>query len=68
MYIFSPDIPGSSAYSTIYTPGVGTLTYSLISFAENSAFVHFAAAIVNHYNLAFSFHQVPITADWTETT
>ena len=31
-----------------------------------SAFAHFAAAIANHYNLAFSFHQVPITAGWTE--
>ena len=40
--------------------------YSLISSGENSAFAHFAAAIANHYNLAFSFHQVPITAGWTE--
>ena len=33
---------------------------------ENSTFAHFAAAIANHYNLAFSFHQVPITAGWTK--
>ena len=39
--------------------------YSLIS-GENSAFVHFAADVANHYNLAFLFHQVPITAGWTE--
>ena len=40
--------------------------YSLISTGENSAFAHSAAAIANHYNLAFSFPQVPITAGWTE--
>ena len=55
----------SSADFTIYTPGIGTLSYSLIPFWENSAFVHFSAAIANHYNLAFPFHQVPITAGWT---
>ena len=30
------------------------------------AVAHFAAAKVNRYNLAFSFHQTPITAGWTE--
>ena len=34
---------------------------------ENSAFVHFAAALIaNHYNSDFLFHQVPITAGLTE--
>ena len=40
--------------------------YSLISSGEDSAFAHFAAAIANRYNLAFSFHHVPITAGWTK--
>ena len=40
--------------------------YSLISSGENSAFSHFAAAKANYYNLAFSFHQVPITSGWAE--
>ena len=40
----------------------------IVSFAsgENTAFSHFAAAIVNHYNSVFSFHQIPITTGWTE--
>ena len=66
VHVYSPDIPVGSADCTIYTPGIGTHSYSLISSGENSAFVHFAAAIANHYNLGFSFHQVPITAGWTE--
>ena len=64
--VYSLKSPLSSADFTIYAPGIGTLSYSLISSGENSAFAHFAAAIANHYNLAFSFHQVPITAGWTE--
>ena len=44
-----------------------TLVLELISHGENSAFAHtFAAAITNHYNLAFSFHWVPITVTWAE--
>ena len=67
VHVYSPDIPVGSADCTIYTPGIGTHSfYSLISSGENSAFAHFAAAIANHYNLAFSFHQVPITAGLTE--
>ena len=66
VHVYSPDIPVGSADCTIYTHGDGTHTYSLISSVENSAFAHFAAAVANHYNLAFSFHQVPITAGWTE--
>ena len=42
-----------------------SLLYSLNS-GENAAFAHFAAATANHYNLAFSFHQVLIIAAWTE--
>ena len=42
------------------------LVYSFLSSVENLAFVHFAAAVANHNNLAFLFHQVPITAGWTE--
>ena len=39
--------------------------YGFISSREISAFVHFAAAIATHCNLASSFHQVPIIAGWT---
>ena len=66
VHVYNPDIPVGSADCTIYSPGIGTHTFSLISSEENSAFAHFAAAIANHYNLACSFHQVPITAVWTE--
>ena len=55
----------SSTNFTIYSPGFGTLSYSLTSSGENSVFAHFAAALVNHYNLAISFHHVPISAEWT---
>ena len=51
---------------TIYTPGIGTLSYSLISSRKNSSFAHFATAIASHYNLAFLFQQVPITAGWRD--
>ena len=44
-----------------------SLLYSLISSSKTSAFVHFGLAIANHCNLAFSFHQVLITAGWTNT-
>ena len=27
---------------------------------------HISATIANHYNSAFSFHQIPITAGWKE--
>ena len=47
-------------------PYWNSLLYSFISSWEKSAFVHFAAAIASHYNLAFLFHRVPITAGWTE--
>ena len=43
-----------------------SLLYSLISYGENSAFSHFATAIVNNYNLAFSFHQIHIAFGWSE--
>ena len=66
IHVCSPDILIGSADCTIYTPGIGTHTFSLISSGENSAFVHFGVATANHCNLAFSFHQVPITAGWTE--
>ena len=69
MYMFIVQISPQDQQTTIYTPGIGThYFYSLISSGENSAFAHFAAAIANHYNSAFSFHQVPITAGWTEAS
>ena len=45
---------------TIYTPGTGTLSYAVLASA------HFVAAIANQYNLAFLFHQIPITDGWPE--
>ena len=53
MSVYSLKSPLSSAVFTIYAPGTGTLSYSLISSGENSAFAHFAAAIANHYNFSF---------------
>ena len=38
----------------------------IFTYGENSAFVYLAAAVASHYNVAFSFHQVPITGGWTE--
>ena len=61
--VYSLKSPLSSADFTIYTPGIGTPSYCLISSWDNSAFEHFDAAIANHYKLAFSFHQVSITVD-----
>ena len=46
------DVPLSSSF-TIYTPGIGTLSYTVSSPLGSSAFAHFAAAIVNHYNETF---------------
>ena len=60
--VYSPGIPISLADCTIYIPGIETHFYSLISSGENSAFAYSAAAIVNHYNVAFSFHHLSITA------
>ena len=65
--VYSPDNPAGSAACAIYTAGIGKLFYSLISSGENSAFAHISASIASHYNSAFSIHQVPITAGWTET-
>ena len=67
VHVYSPDIPVRSADCRIYTPGIGTHSFTASSpLGRKSAFAHFAAAIANHYNVAFSFHQVPITAGWTE--
>ena len=53
----------SSADFTIYTPGIGTLLYGLISSEENSAhFLHLMPFTI----LQFSVHQVAITAGWAE--
>ena len=41
VHVYSPDIPVGSADCTIYTPGIGTHSFSLISSGENSAFAHF---------------------------
>ena len=67
MSVYSLKYPLSSADFTIYAPGIGTLSFTVSSpLWRIQHFAHFAAAIANHYNLAFSFQQVPITAGWTE--
>ena len=53
----------SSADFTVYTPGIGTLTWSHLLWGEFSAF---SAANAVHNFFQFLFHQVPITAGWTE--
>ena len=61
VHVDSPDIPMSSAKYLIYTSNIVTHSFdSVIASEENSAFVHYAATIVNHYNVAFSFHQVQV--------
>ena len=50
-----------------FTPLVSELSHiqsHLIG--ENLAFAHFAVATAKYYNLGFLFHQLPITAGWTE--
>ena len=54
----------SSADFTIYTPGIGTLSYSLRSHFLWGELSSFSAA--NAIQDFFSFHQVPITANWAE--
>ena len=67
MYVYSLISPWVHQTSYNLQPWYwNSLVYSLISSGENSAFARFAAALDNHYNLAFSFHQVPITAGWTD--
>ena len=45
--------PLSSADLTIYAPGIGTLSYTVSSPLGRIQHLPFAAAIANHYNLAF---------------
>ena len=55
-----------SRLHTIYTPGIGSLSDTVSSpLGRIQHLCTFAAAIANHYYLAFLFHQVPITAGWT---
>ena len=56
VHVYSPDI-----LLGLHLWYWNTLFYSLISSGENSAFANSAADVVNHYNVAFSFYQVPIT-------
>ena len=53
MYLYMFIVQISCEFSRLYNlyPWYwNTLFYSLISSGKNSAFVHFAAAVVNHYN------------------
>ena len=56
VHVYSPDLPVASADYNLHPWYWNTIFYGLISSGENSAFVHYAAAIASHYNLAFSFH------------
>ena len=66
VYVYSLISPWVQRLDNLHPWYWNSLSYSLISSGENSAFVYFAAAIANHYNSAFSFHWVAITAGWTE--
>ena len=69
VHVYSLDIPVGSADCTIYTPGIGTHSFTVSSPLGRIQHLRtFAAAIANHYNLAFSFLHVPITAGWTEAS
>ena len=62
MNVYGLDIPMSSVDCTImYKPlQLEHTLHSLIS--SVGEFRTFSAAIINHYNIEFLFHQVPITA------
>ena len=60
VHVYGPDIPHEFSRLYNYTAGIGTHFTVFISSGENSA------AIINHYNSAFLFYQVPITAGWTQ--
>ena len=70
MWMFIVWYPPEFSRLQKYTPAavIGTLSYSVSSHLRRiqhlRTLIH--AAIANHYNLAFSFHQVPITAGWTK--
>ena len=53
VYIYSPDYPVSSIDCTLYTLILEHTFYSLLSSGENSAIADSAAAVANHYSLAF---------------
>ena len=59
------DIPLSSANFTLYTPGLGTLSYRNTIIPSWEKLGHFRQ-LMPFINIHFSFHQVPITAGWTE--
>ena len=74
MYVYSliaqSDIPVSSADITIYTPGIGTLFYGLISSGRIHRILNMQ--LMPFTILQFLFHQVPINAGragtvWNET-
>ena len=53
-HVYSPDIPVSSADCTMYTPGIGTRSFTVSSPLWRIQHLHnSAAAIAQHYNLAF---------------
>ena len=73
VHVYSPDVVLSWAECTVYNPGTGGLSLhshhlvgELIVEALCVSTVLFAAAMGNEFNLVFSFHQVPITAELAE--
>ena len=53
-HVYSPDILVESADCTIYTPGIGTHSFTVSSPLGRIQHMRtFSAAITNHYNSAF---------------
>ena len=56
VHVCSTDIPVGSADCTIYSPSTGTFSFTVSSpLGRIQHLSTFAAAIANHYKLAFSF-------------
>ena len=61
VHVYCPEFSGLYNLHSWYRNTVQHTLFSLSFSGENSAFVHSGAAVASHYNVAFSFHQLPIT-------
>ena len=67
VYIYSPDIPRRVQRTSQLHPLILELTLVRSHLpGENAALRHTKAAAIYQAHSQFSFHQVPITAGWTE--
>ena len=63
MHVYRLDITVSSVDCTIYTPGIGTYSFTVFSPLWRIQHLLILLQPCSHlYNVAFSFHQVSITA------